>query len=503
MTNKTPNSNFKSDRKKFDDKKSGNFTRKKSFGDKKDDKRSFGGKRDDKFAKKRSFGDKKDFKSKPNFRGRKEFGAGRSERLISPRLGAFYLLEAVLIDKRPLEFVEHNTLKQIDQKNRGLARMIAYTALRHNIELDLIIKEFVDEEIFTPQVNIFIKVGLTQILYMDVADHAAVNETLNSVFGKALPSKGMINAILRRGVNEGKKFISEHTDIINMPKYLWRSWVNSYGEKTAREILEVLQTQAPVDISVKSNPELWAEKLDGKLLPTNGVRLKSGGKIVTLEGYETGDWWVQDLSAQLPVHIMGDIAGKTIIDMCSAPGGKTSQLLAKGANVIAIDQNEFRLNRMRDNIERLQLNENLTIKLSDAVKYTTREKVDIVLLDAPCSGTGTIRKNPDLPFLKDDGLIKSVAKLQRQMLTKACELVKDGGTIIFATCSLQPEEGENHLLNLPDGLKISPIRRKEIPGLEKSITAKGAMRILPNMYKDGLDGFFIARFTKIPSESSD
>ncbi|MGB1360788.1 MAG: RsmB/NOP family class I SAM-dependent RNA methyltransferase [Alphaproteobacteria bacterium] len=437
--------------------------------------------------------DRKPFdKDKPNFKGRKQF----TNKLISPRLGAFYLLEAALVDKKPLEFVEHRTLKQIDPKNRGLARMIAYTALRHNVELDLLINEFVDEEIFTPQVEIFLKVGLTQILYMDVADHAAVSETINAVFGKALPSKGMINAILRRGVDEGKDFLKGHTDVINMPKYLWRSWVNTYGEKPARQILEVLQTQAPVDITVKKDPETWAEKLDGKVLPTGGVRLKSGGKIVTLEGFETGDWWVQDLSAQIPVHLMGDIAGKKVIDLCSAPGGKTSQLLARGAKVIAVDHNEFRLNKMRENMERLDLNDNLTIKLSDAVKYQVGEKADIVLLDAPCSATGTIRKNPDLPYIKDSGLISSVAKLQRQMLTKAVDMVKEGGMIVFATCSLQPEEGEHHLKDLPEGLKVLPVRRKEVPGLEKAITPKGVLRILPTMYEDGCDGFFIARFIK-------
>ena len=442
---------------------------------------------------KKPFNKDKKFGDKPNFKGRKQF----TNKTISARLGAFYMLEAVFIDKRPLEFVEHNTLKQIEPRNRGLARMITYTALRHNTELDLLIKEYVDEEIFTPQVEIFIKVGMTQILYMDVADHAAVNETLNAIFGKALPSKGMINAILRRTIDDGEKFIKSHTDIINLPKYLWRSWVNNYGEKPAREILAVLQTQAPVDISVKADAEIWAEKLNGSVLPCGGVRLKDAGKIVNLEGYETGDWWVQDFSAQIPVSLMGDVSGKTVIDMCAAPGGKTAQLLARGANVIGVDQNEFRLKRMNENMTRLNLADNLTIKLADAVKYTPNEKVDMVLLDAPCSATGTIRKNPDLPFLKDDKLVKSVAKLQRQMLTKAVELVKDGGTIVFATCSLQPEEGELHLHDLPEGLKISPIRRKEVAGIEKAITPKGALRILPNMYEGGLDGFFIARFVKV------
>lgn len=429
-------------------------------------------------------------------RGRKD--PTRSVRMIGPRVGAFYLLEAVLVDKKSLEFVEHHTLKNIAPKDRGLARMIAYTALRHNTELDLLIEKFVDTEIFTPQVTLFIKVGLTQIVYLDIPDHAAVSETINGVFGKALPSKGMINAVLRRGVEQGRDIIQSHHDIINLPKYLWRSWVNTYGEKPARQMLKSLQHQAPVDISVTSNPKKWAEKLNGTLLPTGGVRLGKVGTVTKLEGFEDGHWWVQDIAAQIPVHIMGDITGRTVIDLCAAPGGKTSQLLARGATVIAVDHNAFRLQRLQQNIQRLGLGKNLTVVLSDAVKYIPDTQADMVLLDAPCSATGTIRKHPDLPFLKDDGLIKSVAKLQRQMLEKARDMVKDNGQIVFATCSLQPEEGEHHMQNLPDGLKIAPIRRREMGDLFSCITPQGTIRTLPIHYAKhgGMDGFFIARLQK-------
>lgn len=476
-------------------------------------KKPFGKKSFSKKARGKTFGNKK-FDNRPpsdtprnsrkdhdNTRGRKDptRGGNNRERFVSSRLGAFYLLEAVLVDKKPLEFVEHRTLKSMAPKDRGLARMIAYTALRHNIELDLMIKHFVDEDIFTPQVDIFIKVGLTQILYLDVPDHAAVSETINAVFGKALPSKGMINAILRRGVDEGQAFLNAHTDTINIPKYLWRSWVNVYGEKKARHILNVLHSQAPVDISVKSNPEHWAETLGGHVLPTGGVRLGKVGTLTKLDGFEDGAWWVQDMAAQIPVHIMGDIAGKNIIDLCAAPGGKTSQLLARGANVIAVDHNEFRLKRLQENMDRLGLQDTLEVVLCDAVKYKPKEKADWVLLDAPCSATGTIRKNPDLPFLKDDALIKSVAKLQAQMLEKAVGMVKDGGHIIFATCSLQPQEGEMHLDALPDDIKIAPIKRREMGDLYPCITPRGAVRTLPTHYGEhgGMDGFFIARFKKV------
>ncbi len=434
--------------------------------------------------------------SKRTDRGRKD--PTRSTRTVGARLGAFYLLEAVLVDKKPLEFVEHRTLTNIAPKDRGLARMIAYTALRHNMELDILIEKFVDTEIFTPQVTLFIKVGLTQIVYLDVPDHAAVSETINAVFGKALPSKGMINAVLRRGVEQGRDIIQSHHDVINLPKYLWRSWVNTYGEKPARQMLAVLQQQAPIDISVICDAEKWANILNGIVLPTGGVRLGKVGTVTKLEGFEQGAWWVQDVAAQIPVHIMGDITGKTVIDLCAAPGGKTAQLLAKGAMVIAVDHNAYRLNRLQQNMQRLGFSHSLEVILCDAVKYTPTVKADWVLLDAPCSATGTIRKNPDLPFLKDDGLIKSVAKLQRQMLEKAQHMVKDDGKIVFATCSLQPEEGENHMQNLPEGLKIDPIRRREMGDLYTCIRPQGTVRTLPTDYQQhgGMDGFFIARLKK-------
>ena len=462
--------------------------------------------RDDRGGDRRNSGGDRSKQDAGNFRGRKQFtGGGQGsnndrQQIITPRRGAFYLLEAVLVDKRPLDFTEHNILKQVNQRDRGLTRMIAYTALRHNSMLDAMIDHFVDDEIGTPQVRIFLKVGITQILFMDTADHAAVNETLNSVFGKSEPSKGMMNAIFRRTIAEGKDFIDGHTDLVSVPKFLWRSWVAAYGEKTSRLILEAHESIAPIDISVKSNPELWAEKLDGMVLPSGGIRIGNPGKITDLEGYEEGDWWVQDFAAQIPVTLFGDdLTGQTIIDLCAAPGGKTAQLLARGAKVIAVDHNEYRLQRLHENMARLNLTENLEVVISDAVKYKPDALVDGILLDAPCSATGTIRKHPDLPFLKDTDLIMSVAKLQLHMLAKAGEMLKPGGTLVFATCSMQPEEGENHLLNVPENLKRKAIRRREVEGMHQILTPKGVIRTLPHMFSEegGMDGFFIARFEKV------
>ncbi len=452
-------------------------------------------------------------KTNQSFRGRKQFAGTKdnshdkeqhSNAPLNPRRASFLLLEAVLIDKRALDMVEHNILKQVDDRNRSLVKMIVYTALRRNNELDALIDHLLTSEIGTEQVRVFLKVGLCQILFMDIEDHAAVFETLNAVFGKALPSKGMMNAILRRATTEGSQFLNSHTDIINVPKYLWRTWVSSYGEKVSRHILDAHKTIAPLDLSVKSDPEKWADILGGIVLPTGGVRIlnktKLPSSLTNWQGFKQGEWWVQDMAAQIPAILFGeDLHGKTIVDMCAAPGGKTAQLLVKGARVIAIDHNKIRAERLRENMKRLGLEQNLKIVVADAVKYKCDELVDGVLLDAPCSSTGTIRKNPDIPFLKDKELITSVARLQRHMIAVAGEMLKENGILIYSTCSIQQVEGEEHIRYVGDELKLIPVRRKELKGLEQVITTKGTIRTLPCQYKKigAMDGFFVARFKKV------
>ena len=390
-------------------------------------------------------------------------------------------------------------MSQVTSVNRSLTRMIVYTALRRNIHLDVLIDAFATGKISTPQVRLFLKVGLTQILFMSVPPHAAVFETVSAVSGRALPFKGMINAILRRATKEGQMRLARCKNILTTPSYLWKSWVATYGKGVARSIQAAHLTVPPMDISVKGSPQEWAKKLQGVVLPTGGVRIDNPKKITALDGYSEGMWWVQGFAAQIPVWLLGEsLQGKTFIDMCAAPGGKTAQLLVRGAEVIAVDNDKYRLDILQKNMLRLGLARNLRIVLGDALHYHPRESVDGVLLDAPCSGTGSIRKHPDIPFLKRESDILSAAHLQRYLLRKGADMLRLGGILIFATCSIQFREGEWHLQHFPKTLRHYAISSDEMAGMEKFLTAGGYVRTLPSMFQTwgGIDGFFIARFKK-------
>jgi 16S rRNA (cytosine967-C5)-methyltransferase len=279
-------------------------------------------------------------------------------------------------------------------------------------------------------------------------------------------------------------------------------WNTNYGETVAREIALALGHEPSLDLTVKSEAEPWATRLHGEVLPTGSVRTLLQGSVTMLPGFSDGQWWVQDAAAALPARLFGDIKGKRLLDLCAAPGGKTAQLIHAGADVTAVDRSQNRIARLRENLNRLSLQAETVI--SDGAEYPG-EGFDGVLVDAPCSSTGTIRRHPDVAWLKQESDIILLTALQRRLLQKATTMLKPGGTLVYCTCSLEPEEGEQAvaaLLDADSSMKRAPVDASEVAGLGEIINADGDLRTLPSHLPHadprlaGLDGFYAARLVK-------
>jgi len=418
----------------------------------------------------------------------------------SARAVALDLLQAVLVHQRTLdESIErHVGWQQLEPRDRGFARLLVATTLRRlgeiNQALDLFIKERLPGK--ARAVSDALRLGACQILFLGTAPHAAVSETVDLIGGLdgLAGYKGLANAVLRRMVREKPK-----TDPWrNAPGWLKDSWVAAYGEPKARAIAEAHLHEAPLDLSVKGDGAEWAQKLGGELLPTGTLRLPAGsGPVETLAGFDDGAWWVQDAAAALPARLLG--TPRHAIDLCAAPGGKTAELVARGIAVTAIDRSAQRLVRLRQNLERLKLN--ATVIEADASTWRPAEPAEAVLLDAPCSATGTIRRHPDLPWLKKPADLAKLTALQDRLLANAMAMAKSGGVIIYATCSLQPEEGIARIeALLASGAPVErmPIGSSELGGLGDLLTPEGDLRSFPFHLgeKGGMDGFFAARLKK-------
>ncbi|MGH6770761.1 MAG: RsmB/NOP family class I SAM-dependent RNA methyltransferase, partial [Xanthobacteraceae bacterium] len=310
-------------------------------------------------------------------------------------------------------------------------------------------------------------------------------------------------AVLRRVAQHGAQRLRDiDTVALDTPDWLMARWQSNYGAELARAIAAANGNEPALDLTVKSDREHWAETLGGRVLPTGSVRAIVQGPVTRLAGYDEGAWWVQDAAAALPARLLGDVRGRTVADLCAAPGGKTAQLAAAGAHVVAVDRAERRLERLRGNLARLNLPAEAVA--ADVLEWQAGP-FDAVLLDAPCSSTGTIRRHPDIPWLKHEADIATLVALQRRLLARAVELTRPGGTLVYCTCSLEPKEGAdivNAALATDSRLRRRPLSAADVDGVESLIDSAGDLRTLPchlpdsNPQMAGLDGFYAARLER-------
>lgn len=432
---------------------------------------------------------------------------------LGARSLAAELIEAVLVSSRSLD----DALEAIDRKgrytdlegrDRGFARLIAATVLRRLGSLDAVLSRFLERPIpvTQPRPRSILLSAAAQILLIGTPAHAAINLAVEQCRRdkKAERFDKLANAVLRRVANQGAGILETlETPRIDIPDWLWSRWVEAYGEATAGRIAAASLMEAPLDLTVKSEPEVWAERLGGAVLPSGTVRLSEGGRVEELAGFHEGMWWVQDAAAALPARLLGAVAGLEVADLCAAPGGKTAELAAAGARVTAVDQSAERLSRLSENIERLGLAAHVNTVTADLLDFEPGQLFDAVLLDAPCLATGTIRRHPDLLHLKRSTDIGRITEIQASLLDRAAAWVKPGGRLVYCVCSIEPEEGEqvvNAFLARHSAFRRKAIAPAEIRGSVDWVTRAGDLRTLPFHEAGpgfpGMDGFFAARLVR-------
>jgi len=421
---------------------------------------------------------------------------------LASRQAALEILVSCLDKGQPLDeaLARHAGFAGLDPRDRAFVRLLLATTLRRLGEIDVVLATLIERLLEGPNAagRQVLRLGAAQLLFLGTAPHAAVDTSVRLIEDAHLPHlKGLANAVLRRISREGAAILGDRDPArLNTPQWLWASWAEAYGEDTTRAIAAAHLIEAPLDLTPRANTDFWAGQLEAEVLPTGTLRRTGGGHIAELAGFAEGAWWVQDAAATLPVRLLGDITGKRVADLCAAPGGKTMQLCAAGANVTAVDISARRMIRVGENLARAGLAAELIT--ADASKWTAAEKFDAILLDAPCSGTGTLRRHPDIAWLKDEEDVGRLTLTQDRLLLHAVEQLKPGAMLVYAVCSLQEDEGPARieaLLSREPRLSRVPVQPAELPGLENALTKDGDVRTLPSMWPErgGLDGFYIAR----------
>ena len=427
------------------------------------------------------------------------------------RTAALDLIGAVLRRKRPLDdaIEDNSAMHELAGRDRAFARLLVATVLRRLGQIDALIADCLSTPLAprAATVHDILRLGVAQLLFLRTPPHAAVATSVDIAHSRGyLSHKGLVNAVLRRLSIEGAARIDQQ-DVprLNTPDWLWQSWSRTYGEPIARAIAVSHLREAPLDLTLRNDAEAWCVKLQGILLPTGTLRRAAGGSLVTLPGYNEGAWWVQDAAAALPARLFGVLGGREVVDLCAAPGGKSAQLAAAGARVTAVDRSTRRLERLVANLRRLALP--IEAVAADALTWRPAQPVDAVLLDAPCSTTGAIRRHPDVPYLKAPDDVARLAVVQDNLLRAAIDMLRPGGTLIYCTCSLEPEEGPERIAGLLGA--GAPVARRAIDHDEigvrpEWITVEGDLRTLPFHFDefDGIDGFFCARLIKDGSPAS-
>ena len=407
----------------------------------------------------------------------------------SARDGALQLLHHVLAKQKRLSELAP-LLQPLEPRDRAAAQRLASDVLRHLDRVDRVLKPYLNRKPHD-QVRNILRLGAVEIC-MGGTSHGVVNELVNlcGANKRTLPAKGMVNAILRKMEGEGRTRWDQ-MGAARLPAWLRQPLQSAWGAKHVGAMERAFAKTPPLDLTAKGDAAELAAETDGTLLPTGTVRLAQGGQVSNLPGYDEGAFWVQDAGAALPVKLLGDVAGLDVLDMCAAPGGKTLQLAALGANVTALDLSQARLDRVEENLKRTGLN--AKIVAGDALAH--QGTYDAILLDAPCSATGTLRRHPDLPHIHEGERIGALIGLQSDMIDYALSLLKPGGKLVFATCSLIPDEGECQVEEALARHKGLVATLPDFDWIEDGWRSdEGGLRLRPDFWADrgGIDGFYMA-----------
>jgi 16S rRNA (cytosine967-C5)-methyltransferase len=435
---------------------------------------------------------------------------------LPARRTAVRLLGAVTARRTPLDALTddehgHPQYLALEPRDRALVRAMLATALRHRGAIEAALGRLLDRPLPANAASLqaILHIAAAQVLYLDIPDHAAVDLAVAMAGDdpRARRFTGLVNAVLRRLARE-KADVVACEPRTNVPAWFADMLDRAYGPDKADAILAIQASEPPIDLTVKHDPEAWAARLGGVALATGTVRLKHvDGPLTELPGFAEGEWWVQDAAASLPARLLGDVAGKDVADLCAAPGGKTAQLAQAGARVTAFDMSASRLARLESNLARLNLPA-MTVK-ADLLRDEHGQTFDAVLLDAPCSSTGTVRRHPDVPWTKTPEDIVKLAELQQKLLGRAARFVRSGGILVFSNCSLDPREGEEvarRFLAEAADFEAMPVNAGEVFGLSRLVTGEGFLRCAPcdMPHEDaslaGMDGFFAARFRRVLSK---
>ncbi len=406
------------------------------------------------------------------------------------RQKALFLIKQVLYKNQTIDHVFESVLKEnsFDKRDKSFLRLLTTTTIRRIRQIDHLILQALSKPLpKRAQTTMdILRLGTSQLLFLKIPPHAAIYTSVELAKSSNQSFySGLINGVLRTLVQNGENWITKQDEaILNTPKWLWNEWIRQYGKENTYQIALANLTEPSFDITVKDNPEKWAQKLNGLLTETGSIRLKSFSQPQTMPGFKEGQWWVQNAGAALAVHAFHNICGKKVADFCAAPGGKTAQLIMRGANVDAFDISINRMNRVKENLSRLQLNAHLII--GDVNKCPGADVYDAILIDAPCSATGTIRRHPELTLHKTPQDITNLSQIQNTLLHTAYRLLKPNGELVYCTCSLQQQEGEHRISAVTNLFDILPI-------LSPFSTPQGFIRTFP--FQD-MDGFFIAHLRK-------
>ncbi|MBV9510668.1 MAG: RsmB/NOP family class I SAM-dependent RNA methyltransferase [Caulobacteraceae bacterium] len=417
---------------------------------------------------------------------------------LAARIAAIALVEAALDHRGGLEeAMGRAPFAELDLRDRALARMIAMTLLRRLGGIDQRLQARLAKPP-PPAVMMLLRLGAVQALHMDTPAFAAVDTTvrLAEQTPAARPFKGLINAVLRGLLRDDASPLEAEA---NIPAWLFARWRAAFGEADAQSMAAVILEEPATDLTPRDPADAGAlaEAIGASLLPGGSLRVGHRGEVAAWPGYAEGRWWVQDAAAAIPARLAAAKPGETVLDLCSAPGGKLLQLAATGASVVAVDRSGPRLRRVRESLERTGLA--AEVVQADAATWPDKRRFDVVLLDAPCSATGTFRRHPDVVWGARPPDIAKLAAVQARLLETAADRLRPGGRLVYCVCSLEPEEGEGQIeafLKRRGDFTLSPITAGEGGAPEASITAAGWLRILPHHLEGGLDGFFAARLAR-------